>query len=95
MSIELTPGEAELLRNSAPASCRQGLVCFQYCPICGHAEWSSSDASKPEQTTIEPDWRNEPCRNCQSVFMRAPEIFNWVLNVIGHSLRMQKEKPKS
>lgn len=57
-----------------------GLVTLQECDICGYLDWSSTASREPDGYRIEP--RHGGCRKCDEAAMRAPELAQWVMNVV-------------
>lgn len=63
-------------------------VIVEMCELCGRCDWkSSSDEGKDFKVSVELA-SSASCERCCEVARRAPEIFNWVLNVV----RRQGEK---
>lgn len=58
-----------------------GHQAFELCPLCGQAEWICSDGNKPEDVSA--CVGSAPCRRCNEVRMRAPEVVDWMLSVLG------------
>jgi len=91
MIPKLTDEELAALRELAPRSARTGLICFELCPMCGRARWVCSDSSKPEQTVADVSSFSDPCVRCQEVHARSPEVFRWVLDVVGWRARIGRD----
>lgn len=66
-------------------------VVIAECDFCGYLDWSRSSVADKPSVAVE---RMDPggCQRCNSVRVRNPEVFNWVLSVLikheqggGHS----------
>lgn len=58
---------------------------FEECCVCGRLEWvSSSKKGKREIKIFESDG---PCGRCQQVSARAPEITDWVIDVVTKQIK--------
>lgn len=66
-----------------------GKVSFYACPICGCLEWGSTDRSGDNTVVLinllEESRCNQSltCQRCFSVERRNPEVYAWVLHVLG------------
>lgn len=66
----------------------RGRHVFTECALCGYRAWSSTTRDAPDEIVFETlNWQRDGlCPKCAEVQGRAPEIFQWVLNVINHRL---------
>jgi hypothetical protein len=62
-------------------------ICFKVCQTCGYASWSGSkDSTKGFKVEAEElGQHDDPCSRCRAAYLRAPEVFNWVMGVMNHS----------
>lgn len=60
-------------------------ICFKVCALCGFAVWScSKEAGNGFKVEAEEATQFDPCERCRQVYLRAPEVFNWVIGVFRH-----------
>lgn len=60
-------------------------VTFWMCPLCGWYRWlSATEKGGGFKIVVDNLFEEGQCPKCQEVAQRSPEIFQWVLSVIGH-----------
>lgn len=67
-----------------------GHLYFEECLMCGNLEWKNTYTKELDGFTVTP--ANNACQYCQEINARAPEIFRWVLGVIGKLKRDGEKK---
>lgn len=86
---ELLKPNAERYEAFAKAyASKGGHATISECPVCGFLEWQSTKLDAPTGYTVKPrDGWDAPCACCESVRRRAPEVYDWVVNVAAMVLR--------
>lgn len=68
---------------------------FTCCAVCGFVEWRMTQTKAPDDVTVDEssyDWQsNRGCVRCTEVASREPEVYRWVLAVIGYQKRKAEE----
>lgn len=62
---------------------------FTCCPVCGYLEWRMTQKDMPDDVTVQEDTMGRGCQKCEEVLRRSPELFRWVLAVIGYKVRKE------
>lgn len=81
MEMQLTDNEKERLLKCSPGPGHRHFTC---CPLCGYLEWRMTQKDQLEDVTVQEDTMGRGCPRCQEVLHRDPEIFQWVLAVLGY-----------
>jgi len=84
--VNLSDAEKERLINVAPRDCRKGRVDLDACPMCGKAEWRCTNGNNPDELIL--NVGHSPCDRCREVNLRAPEVTQWLLDVIAWRERL-------
>lgn len=66
---------------------------FTCCPTCGYLEWRMTQKDQLEDVTVHEDSMGRGCPRCAEVLQRDPEIFQWVLAVLGYRDRKASASP--
>lgn len=86
--MQLTPDEKQsLLRRGYGPGHRH----FTCCPTCGFLEWRMTQKNEPDDVTVQEETMGRSCLKCQEVLHRDPEVFQWVLAVIGYRDRKSSQ----
>jgi hypothetical protein len=51
------------------------------CPLCAMPSWQLTHNSKPPAVIVTVD--DKPCSHCQDISFRHPEVFTWIVAVLG------------
>lgn len=50
------------------------------CELCGNLSWHCTRIDEPDGYSVRPA---QGCQKCLEVKMRAPEVFDWMVRVVG------------
>lgn len=79
------------LERFARSHSTTGHVSLLRCQICGTVDWMCTDKQKSEFSYSVGNMPDGQCDHCGLIARRAPEIYNWVLNVLATQERQRGE----
>lgn len=83
LSCELNTEEER--REAFVARYYPGQVLIEECAICGFLVWVSTYRPEANGYSVRPLGSSCPC--CYQIRQRAPEIYEWVINVVAHTIK--------
>jgi hypothetical protein len=64
----------------------KGKITFKECYMCGYLAYSSTDPKGIDTYKII-NMDKGQCPKCMELAQRTPEVYDWVLQVLAHTLR--------
>jgi hypothetical protein len=59
---------------------------YALCPLCGNASWVMGREKQEDMTPVVESEFGRPCDECERMQRLHPEVFAWVVSVLGFTL---------